>query len=270
MSVNQTTWTQFVKEKNIKNEDTNLIELFKKWCEEKGIKKVRTLSEKDSTNMIPVFRSRYERDECRRAYIDWYIQSGIYAGMTDKKAKATQKEKEEKLLQTYKNLAKNAYKWFIGGNNFGAEVFKIRNDDKRYPKDSRNWKIEIMSNYNATLDKGEPMWRKKYPTAKRIMSLRINDLVRAEFSRNDKKLPKGIIEAVNHKCNWEGKDTVELNFRVKKLNSTGTIFLRPDWISKEAGDTKSWQASASSLKEHKARKIFVSPAGVLTDSVFSE
>jgi hypothetical protein len=87
--------------------------------------------------------------------------------------------------------------------------------------------------------------------------------VRAEFSRNDEKLPKGIIDAVRQKCEWENKDVVEINFRVKKLASRGVITLRPDWIAKEDADTKSWAASAGSLKEHKARKVFVSPTGEL-------
>lgn len=93
------------------------------------------------------------------------------------------------------------------------------------------------------------------------MSLRINDMVMAEFSKDDPKLPKGLVETVAHQCAIEKTDTVNVVFRVKKLNSSGTVYLRPHFIAREDADTKSWIASATSLQEHKARKVCVSPSG---------
>ncbi len=227
------------------------------------IKKVRVIkSGVDISTYVPIFRTKQERDEYWNAYTQWYIQNGISAGIkNDKKKKKEQQDKEEKLLKNLKQCARRAYKWYVGGNNFCAEIFEIRSDDKRYPKDAGTWQVEIISNYFAELNGGKPLWRKKYPTARRVMSLRINDLVMAEFSKNDPDLPTGLKSAVAHQCAFEKKDTVEMVFRVKKLNSSGTIYLRPHYISREDADTQSWRASPGSLQEHKARKYFVSPTG---------
>ena len=83
----------------------------------------------------------------------------------------------------------------------------------------------------------------------------------AEFSQNDPYLPKGLIDAVKHQCAVERTDTVNMVLRVKKINSAGQVGLRPHFIAKEQGDFKSWIASATSLQEHKARKVHVSPTG---------
>lgn len=83
----------------------------------------------------------------------------------------------------------------------------------------------------------------------------------AEFSKDDPDLPKGLKDAVAHQCAFEKKDTIEMVFRVKKLSSSGQIYLRPHFIAKEDADTKSWGASASSLQKHNAHKIVVSPTG---------
>ncbi|MCL2369536.1 MAG: hypothetical protein FWC83_02570, partial [Alphaproteobacteria bacterium] len=101
----------------------------------------------------------------------------------------------------------------------------------------------------------------KYPTARRIMTLRRNDMVIAEFDQNDKDLPKGIADAVKEKARFMKQDKVEIVFRVKKMGSNGTIYLRPHYVAKEDADTKSWGASASSLQNYKARKVNVSPTG---------
>ena len=169
------------------------------------------------------------------------------------------------LLAQYQSAANRAYKWYVGGNNFCAEIFEIRDDDKRYPKLRGKWLAEIVSNFNAELNQGVPMWRRKYATARRVMSLRINDMVMAEFDKNDPKLPKGLVETVNHRCFVENKDVVNIVFRVKKISSDGRVYLRPHSIAKEDGDTKSWGATATSLQEHKARKIHVSPTGQILE-----
>lgn len=89
----------------------------------------------------------------------------------------------------------------------------------------------------------------------------------AEFSKNDPKLPKGLVDAVNHQCAIEKKDTVQMVFRIKKINSSGTVYLRPHYIAKEKADQKSWIASVGSLQEHKARKIRVSPTGKILEQL---
>ena len=210
-----------------------------------------------------LFRTKRQRDTYRAAYLNWYVASGIASGIADKKMRLAQQEKEKALLQEFQNAAKLAYKWYVGGNNFCADVFKMRDDDKRYPKLRGRWQVEILSNYNAQLDAGSPLWRRKYATAGRVMRLRINDMVMATFSKDDPKLPKGLVKTVMHQCTIENTDTVNVIFRVKKISSSGTIYLRPHFIAKEEGDTKSWIASAASLQEHSAHKVYVSPSGKL-------
>ncbi|GAB7141290.1 hypothetical protein RsTz2092_12570 [Deferribacterales bacterium RsTz2092] len=183
-------------------------------------------------------------------------------------ASTVDKEQEATLLDALRERARKAYKWFVGGGNFCADIYQIHPNDKVYKKDAGKWKAEIISNYMAQLNKGIPLWRKKYPTARRVMTLKINDMVKAEFCAKDDKLPKGIADFVKAKAEKTNADKVEVIFRVKKMSSEGTIFLRPDGITKEEGDTKSWSSSAASLCKYKARKIYVSPLGDVTDKGF--
>ena len=261
-NINKTTLQMFLSDTGVTNDDADIVPKFLDWCTARGIKKLRMLkNDVDISTYIPVFRTKKERNEYLRAYENWYVADGISAGIKNKHAKQEQLNKERELLDNFKSAAKRAYKWYVGGNNFCADIFEIRSDDKRYPKDAGKWKVDIVSNYMAETKPGVSLWHKKYPTARRIMSLRINDMVMAEFSKDDSQLPSGIRDTVAHQCAVENKDTVNMVFRVKKLNSSGTIYLRPHFIAKEDADTKSWIASTTSLKEHKARKISVSPTG---------
>ncbi len=262
--LNKTVLQTFLAATGCTNDTENIAEKFLDWARSPsvGIKKVRMIKEDvDIASWVPVFRTKVDRDAFHSAYADWYMQSGISDGITDKKAKQIQKNEEARLRERYQNAARKAYKWYIGGNNFCAEIFEIRHDDKRYPKLAAKWQVEVVSNYIAQLTGGMPMWRKKYATARRVMSLRINDMVMAEFSKDDAKLPRGLVETVMHQCAVERKDTVEIIFRVKKISSNGIIYLRPHFIAKEDADTKSWGASAGSLQQHKAHKITVTPTG---------
>lgn len=261
-NVNSGTYETFLNETGTKKDDEEIVIKFLTWCKSKGIKKIRMIkSGVDTTTYVPVFRTKFDRKQYCRAYENWFVEDGISAGISDKKEKKLQQEKENILLGQYRNAAEKAYKWYVGGNNFCAEIFEIRKDDKKYPKKAGKWAIDVVSNYNAELNVNTPKWRKKYATAKRLMSLRINDMVMAEFSSNDAKLPKGIEEVVKYQCAIENKETVQVLFRVKKISSSGTVYLRPHFVAKEEADTKSWGASVSSLQEHKAMKIRVTPTG---------
>ncbi len=260
--LNKTILQTFLKETGCSNNEPNISELFLDWAFDRGIKKVRMIKEGvDVASWVPVFRTKQARDDFHRAYVAWYAANGISDGIVDKKEKKAQKDRELALRGQYQDAARLAYKWYIGGNNFCAEIFEIRGDEKRYPALAGKWQVQVVSNYNAQRTGGAPMWRQKYATARHIMSLRINDMVMAEFSRNDPNLPTGLVAAVQHQCAIEQTDTVDMVFRVKKINSNGTIYLRPHFIAKEDGDKQSWAASKSSLQAHKARKINVSPTG---------
>lgn len=261
-NVNPKTLQMFLKDTGVANEEPDIAIKFLDWCVMRNIRKVRMYKTGvDVTTYVPVFRTKKQRDVYRAAYLNWYVNTGVASGIVDKKLRAVQQEKEKHLLQEFQDAAKQAYKWYVGGNNFCAEIFEIRDDDTRYPKLRGRWQVEILSNYNAQLNAGAPLWHHKYATAKRIMSLRINDMVMAEFSKDDPKLPKGLVETVAHQCAIEKTDKVNVVFRVKKLNSSGIVYLRPHFIAKEEQDTKSWAASATSLQEHNARKVCVSPSG---------
>lgn len=262
--VNRTTWQMFMIDTGYNNDTPDIGMRFLDWCaaQTPQIKKVRmNKSDVDTLLYVPVFRTKAERNAYNRALADWYVANGIAAGIADKKQKRAQQDVESALLAQYRTAARRAYKWYVGGNNFCADVFEIRNDDTRYPKMRGKWQVAVISNYNAAANAGAPLWRKKHATARRIMRLRINDMVMAEFSQNDSKLPKGLIDAVKHQCAVERTDTVTMMFRVKKINSSGTVYLRPHHVAKEEADTKSWAASAMSLQEHKARKVHISPTG---------
>ena len=260
--INGSTLQMFLHDTGTANDDSDIAAKFLSWANTRGIKKVRMLkSDVDISTYVPVFRTTQERNDYHNAYIQWYVQTGISAGIKNKKQKQEQILKEHSLLIDLQNKARRAYKWYVGGNNFCAEIFEIRSDDKRYPSNAGAWKTEIMSNYMAEINSGEPLWRKKYPTARRIMSLRINDMVMAKFSQNDSDLPQGIKDTVKYQCAITNQDVVNIIFRVKKLSSSGIVYLRPHYIAKEKADTQSWAASASSLQQHNACKIHVSPTG---------
>ena len=245
------------------------FEEFLEYCKNNKIKKVKLKYEKDIQNMIPIFRSKQERDEYYKSYENWYVFQGRSPLSETKQEKEIRKQKEDDLLLDLQHKAKKAYKWFVGGNNFCAEIYQINPNDKIYTKDQGVWKTEIVSNYMATLYKGEPLWRKKYPTARRIMNLKINDMVIGEFRQDDINLPQGIKDLVIAKCIRQHSDTTSILFRVKKMSGS-SIYLRPDFITTEKADEKSWKASVSSLQKYKARKVYVSPAGELKDPGFND
>ena len=243
---------------------------FKEYCETNGIKKIRCKSFADVSTYIPVFRTKQERDEYHKAYEEWFVFEGLSPENETKEQKEERLKKEQELLKNVREKASKAYKWFVGGNNFCADVYQINPKDKLYTKERCKWKVEVLSNYMATLNKGQALWKKKHPTARLVMRLKIDDMVMGEFSKDDEKLPTGIKDLVLHRCQKHKTDKVEILFRVKKMRSTGVVYIRPDFITKEEGDKKSVQLSASAYQKYKIRKVFVSPAGKLVDNGFSD
>ena len=97
------------------------------------------------------------------------------------------------------------------------------------------------------------------------MTIKRNDMIMATFSRDqayDEKFPKGIqgyVRAMFEEISI--KETVNVLFRLKKINSSGTLTFTPHNIAKEDADTKSWRASAGSIQKYNARKVHVSSTG---------
>jgi len=242
---------------------------FKEYCNKNGIKKIRCKSFAGVSAYIPIFKTKEERDEYHKAYENWFVFEGRSPENETKEQKKERQNKEQVLLEILQQKALKAYKWFVGGNNFCADVYQINPKDKIYTKERGKWQVEVLSNYMATLNKGQALWKKKHPTARLVMRLKIDDMVMCEFSKDDEKLPKGIKELVLHRCEKHKTDKIEILFRVKKISSDGSVYIRPDFITKEKSDTKSVCLSASTYQKYKIRKVFVLPAGKLIDNGFS-
>lgn len=98
------------------------------------------------------------------------------------------------------------------------------------------------------------------------MTLRRNDMVMATFSREqafDDKFSKGLQGYVREKFGQKN-DLQELDvlLRVKKMTGE-SVYFTPHDIAKEIADTKSWKASAGSLKKYNVRKVHVTFMGRL-------
>ena len=225
---------------------------------------------------VPMFYDKQDKQAYYDAYKEWFIlnkkASSMKAqGKEQKQQKQMMAEQELESIQKLRLTAQKAFKWFISGRNYCADVYQINPQNKIAgvpTNDQGKWKIEIVSNYNATIrqSRGEEIsyWRYKYPNAKRVMCLRRNDMVMATFTRAQafqESFPKGIVEYVREKFDQKNLiQEVDVLFRVKKMGN-GIVSLTPHNIAKEDHDTKSWVASGSSLQTYKARKVFVSPMG---------
>lgn len=233
--------------------------------------------EKDVTEYIPMFYNREDKKAYYDAYKNWFVverkAKTIDAQTSAEKAiKKEWEQKEAQAVQVLRETATKAFKWFVGGGNYCAEIYQINPQNKIggvATKDRGEWKSEVISNYNATIRerRGEHIayWRYRYPNAKRIMSLKRNDMVIGVFTREqayDVGFPLGIkayVQAIFEK-NLELQQT-EVLFRVKKISSNGTVFLTPHDIAKEELDKKSWISSSLSLQRYHAHKVYVTPTG---------
>ncbi len=236
------------------------------------------VKEIDITDYIPMFYDKEDKKAYYDAYKNWFVLSGkaktlIANDKQEKQIKANLSNEEQQAVQNLRNTALRAFKWFVGGGNFCAEIYQIHPENKicGLPTNDRgDWKGEIVSNYNATVRElrceNISYWKYKYPNAKRIMNLKRNDMVMATFSREqafDEKFPKGIQEYVRKMFEpISTKETVDVLFRVKKMGSNGICFT-PHNVAKEVSDTKSWIASYGAMQRYKVKKVHVSPSGII-------
>ena len=238
--------------------------------------------EKSITEYIPMFYHKDDKEAYYDAYKNWFIIEGKAKTLDAKTAadRAVKKDLEAKEQAAVKKLriaAQKAFKWFVGGGNFCAEIYQINSQNKIMgvpTKDAGKWKSEIISNYNATvrIRHGEEIfyWKRRYPNARRVMTLKRQDMVMGTFTKQQaysEDFPKGIQEYTRQIFaeNPLLAQTTIL-FRVKKISSNGCVYLTPHNIAKEDGDTKSWCATAGSLQKYHARKVYVSPTGRILDA----
>ena len=234
------------------------------------------LIEKSVTDYIPIFYKPEDKNAYYDAYKKWFVLDKKAASLIavckeDKILKKNLEFQEKQAVLDLRLASQKAFKWFVGGGNFCAEVYQINPQNKICGLETNNrgeWKIEIVSNYNATVRhaRGENIayWHYKYPNAKKIMSLRRNDMVKATFTREQAfsdVFPKGLRDYV---CDLFDKNPslsqTDVLLRVKKMGSNG-ICLTPHNIAKEKADTKSWIASASALQTYNVRKVFITSMG---------
>ena len=236
----------------------------------------------DITTYVPMFRNQDDKATYYDAYLKWFRVAGKAATMQAKKAsekalKKQMKQKELDAVQALRTAALKAFKWFVGGNNYCAEIYEINPKNKIQGIPTTNqgeWESEIVSNYNATVRhaRGENIcyWHQKYPNAKRIMTLRRNDMVMATFKRSEaesEKFYKGIRDYVLARFQKNPTlDEVNILFRVKKIQSNGQIGFTPHDIAKEDGDTKSLLIQASKMKRYHVRPVQVSYTGKVHDN----
>ena len=231
---------------------------------------------KNITEYIPMFYQKADKDVYYNAFKEWFVWAGksrsiIAKTKQEKEIKKQIEKKEQVAIRNLREAARRAFKWFVSGNNFCAEVYQINPANKvaGLPTNNRgNLGVEIVSNYNATVRaaRGEEVayWRYKYPNAKRIMTLRRNDMAKATFSKEqleNKDFPKYLKDYVHKKfIKFPDKNEIDVLFRVKKMKG-GAIYLTPHDIAKEDGDTKSFQANATSISKYNVRKVHVSYTG---------
>lgn len=233
--------------------------------------------DKEIVEYIPMFHHKEDKNAYYEAYKKWFLLDGKAKTLDaktkeEKQIKKELENQEKESIQLLRDASLKAFKWFVGGGNFCAEIYEINPQNKIngvVTKDRGSWKGEIVSNYNATVrhNRGEKAsyWQYKYPNAKRIMTLKRNDMVVGTFLKDEvfqSDFPKGIQNYVRAIFEKDGTLTeAKVLFRVKKMNSAGTLFLVPHDIAKEDGDTKSWMPTAGALQKYKAKRVFVSPTG---------
>lgn len=236
--------------------------------------------QRDVTAYIPIFKNIDDKKAYYDAYKAWFMIEGKSNSLKaktvlEKQIKENLLQKETQAIAALRQASQKAFKWYIGGGNYCAEIYQIHPQNKIHGVKTKNagkWESEIISNYNATvrIRRGEEIfyWKNKYPNAKRIMTLKRNDMVVGTFTKEQaytSDVPEKIQPYIQSFFE-ENPNLIEVDvlFRVKKMKSDGSIYLTPHHIAKEKDDTKSWCACASSLQKYRARKAFVSPCGRIT------
>jgi len=144
-------------------------------------------------------------------------------------------EKDKKTVIPIRNKKGEIYKYYLSGNNYCADIYCPGKG-----KDAGKWQIEIIPMFYAHQQDFEPEWHKKYPTARKIMRLFINDNIAYD----------------------EGE--IRIIRRVKKMTNN-LVYLRNPVVSEEKGDQLSWAASPVQLQKKNARKVGVDILGNVSD-----
>lgn len=217
----------------------------------------RVFEKKSLSCMVPVFRTKEQKVEFHQKYTEW-LKASV-------RKKVIGENKYQKIETDFINTftKDKAFKWHESAGNYAAQIYQINKNDKFLPNKEENWSLEILSNYYAFERRGKFFWKDVHPTAKRITTIRNNNIIEAAFSADDTLETgfSGIRKWVQDQFRkYPEKKELKLLFRVKKM-SGGSIFLRPLHIAQEDGDTKSWQCSIGKFKQYHCRKVSISAIG---------
>ncbi|MBN2017422.1 MAG: type II CRISPR RNA-guided endonuclease Cas9 [Candidatus Cloacimonetes bacterium] len=146
-------------------------------------------------------------------------------------------EKDKKTVVPIRNDKGESYKYYLSGNNYCADIYC---PDKG--KDAGKWQIEIIPMFYAHQQDFEPEWHKKYPTAKKIMRLFINDNVAYE------------------------EDGIRIIRRVRKMTGKIVYLRELDVAKKEKGkEDIGEQFRPTKLQDMNARKVGIDILGNISD-----
>lgn len=138
------------------------------------------------------------------------------------------------------------YKSYQGDSNWGIEIFSYPKGHEKFG----NWKGVVISRFDANQLNFRPGFTyRPHPAAKLVMRLQINDCIEIE-------------------------DAGKFQFmRIQKINKHGQMILAPlneanvDTRNRDKGDSfQYWYKTANSLRKSKARKIHISPIGLISPS----
>jgi CRISPR-associated endonuclease Csn1 len=133
----------------------------------------------------------------------------------------------------------NAYRYVANGSNYCADVI-----EHLHGKKAGSWQCYVTTTFDAHRQSSAPSWKAEFPTARKVMRLQINDTVALD------------------------QDGCSRIYRVKKIRQNpNAIYLREHSIAKEEKDALSLSGSASFLKKHNARKVYVNELGQVFDPI---
>lgn len=264
------------------------------------IKNLKEGKKVDFTTYVPIFEKKEDRDCYFDAYKKWFIAEGKSEAEAEtkdeKKIKEELKMEEMKAEEDLREAAKKAFKWYVSGNNFCITIYEINSKHKVKGLAAKNrgeWESEVISNYNATIrsrrNENISYLTYKYPSSRKVMELRRNDMIVATFSRQEiesmkdddrvedenGKVKGSIIDGfapglrgyLKEKMMNHPGDCIDILFRLKKINVKGLMHFIPHDIAKElSADDMCWGIPCKKLKEHKARKVFVSVTGSILNA----
>lgn len=205
------------------------------------------------SSMIPVFKTK----EQKKLYLELFDKYFI-----DKLKKSIGKISKEEFEDTKKKFETSfskdkAYKWYGSSGNYEAQIFMLNNG---------KWQMEVINRYRVFEhfdDKnGYALWHKLYPTAKKIMTLRINDIVKVNIKKNDKCNSFGELKKfiTNKFEKFPDKTNLDFYFRVKNM-SDGVITLIPIHIAQADKNRKIWSGKISTLQKYNIKKVYFDALG---------